>query len=156
MKRFELVLLLLLGVLLASCSASGPRFAGLETPPAGQALLYVYRPSAFCGSAIDFSLLVDDRYILPLERGSFTYLPVRQGEHEVKFLFPRPKGGFHIPDVSVLVPAQLGAVNFARLTLECQTKFLLPVKFVGHLELVQQNQALQELATLNLHRFEPK
>ena len=142
MKRSWLGLLplALLGLFLTSCMVYGPKFEGLETPPPGKALLYVYRPSAFCAGAMDIDLLVDGLYVLSLGNGELIHLPVDRGEHEVMFLYPP---GAFFQDVSLLVRVQEEGAYFARLSHECHP---LKLRYIGHLELVPPDQALQELA----------
>lgn len=55
---------------LAGC-ATGPAFTEAEVPPAGRAVVYVYRASALPGAAIKHDLFVDGRPAGHLLNGSY-------------------------------------------------------------------------------------
>jgi hypothetical protein len=73
----------LVTLLLAGC-ASGARYQRIEHIPEGKALVYVYRPSGFAGSAVVYDVRVGDTAVGTLKSGSyFTYVASAPSELEL-------------------------------------------------------------------------
>jgi Protein of unknown function (DUF2846) len=55
------------------------------TPPVGQAGVYLFRPSAMLGSAVQWKVYLDDAIAGKVAVKSYLYLVVQPGYHEAKF-----------------------------------------------------------------------
>ena len=66
-------ILLALGLLavLAGCASLGPPFQPLASVPSGKAVVYLYRPSSFVGSAVSFTVNAGELPIIPLSNGGY-------------------------------------------------------------------------------------
>ncbi|WIO74752.1 DUF2846 domain-containing protein [Porticoccaceae bacterium LTM1] len=70
-------------LLLASCASSpvGEPFAGIESHQSDKAIVYVFRKSAFPGSARDTNIFVNGKVELALSNGSYGILRLSGGEY---------------------------------------------------------------------------
>jgi len=71
--------LLVFGVLavLAGCASLGPPFQPVASIPAGKAVVYLYRPSGFVGSAVSYTVNAGEMPIITLHNGGyFPYIAV--------------------------------------------------------------------------------
>ncbi len=76
----------LVSAMCACATATGPKFAGVESPPADQSDIYLYRTSAFYGVAQAFSVQLDGRKVADLPNASYARLRVTPGSHVLKVL----------------------------------------------------------------------
>ena len=70
MLRWVLVSLGLLAAL-AGCASLGPPFLPLASVPSGKAVVYLYRPSSFVGSAISFTVNAGELPVINLSNGGY-------------------------------------------------------------------------------------
>jgi len=77
------VLLGALLLLLASCSAGGKQFGGLEKPEAGYAQVYLYRPSALVQSGIFPDIELDEKMVGKLKNGGYLVFRAEPGDHKL-------------------------------------------------------------------------
>lgn len=81
----EICLLLTAACVLASCSTtSGPLFKPVPmSERENQALIYIYRPDAFCAGGSSMIVYVDDQETAELPNNGYTYVLLDPGRHEV-------------------------------------------------------------------------
>ncbi|HKI62458.1 MAG TPA: DUF2846 domain-containing protein [Mariprofundaceae bacterium] len=70
-------------VLLASCSAGGKQFAGVEKPDSSYAQVYIYRPAAFAQSGIFPDIEMDSKLVGKLKNGGYLSAKVKPGDHKL-------------------------------------------------------------------------
>jgi len=75
--------LVLVFILMTGCAASGPAFQMIPDLQADKAVVYVYRPKAFAGSAIKPSVTIGDTKMCSLAKGGYVVKIVDPGETEV-------------------------------------------------------------------------
>ncbi len=74
---------LVAAALLAGCAAPGPAFSGWETPPAGKAMLYVYRTLNFQPDMV-YTVKIDGAEAGPVHHDGYLALPISPGAHVVQ------------------------------------------------------------------------
>jgi hypothetical protein len=62
-----------LAALLAGCATMGPAYQEVTSIPAGKAVVYIYRPPGFVGSALSYLVYADQLPVVSLRNGG--YLP---------------------------------------------------------------------------------
>jgi hypothetical protein len=76
------IALVLLG--LVGCAASGPKYEAAAAPPAGQGLVYIYRPGKFMGGGAGFDVHTGtkeaDRAVTYLQNGGYFPFYTAPGE----------------------------------------------------------------------------
>jgi hypothetical protein len=92
-------LLLALGMLaaLAGCASLGPPFQPLAAVPAGKAVVYIYRPPSFVGSAVTFKVNAGDLPVISLSNGG--YFPYVTAPGRISFWAKTEAESFVIVDV---------------------------------------------------------
>lgn len=80
MKKITLIVALLL---LSACSATGSKFSDMQLPDEGKARIYVYRPSAFIGGGMSFSVGVNQENIGRLKSGGYLTKQLSPGDYDV-------------------------------------------------------------------------
>jgi hypothetical protein len=79
--RLRVLLAAAAALALAACAASGPPFEPVE-PPAGKALVYIYRPELGYGPLVRFHVAVGGKYLVWLIRGGYFPYLAAPGETE--------------------------------------------------------------------------
>ncbi len=79
----KLCLLLVLSLFLCSGCVSGKKFTPVTNISNDQSLIYVYRSNAFAGSANDYHIRINGKYINDLGNGE--YIPYVTDDKEVQF-----------------------------------------------------------------------
>jgi Protein of unknown function (DUF2846) len=77
------ILLVSLLALLASCSAGGKPFSGLESPDNTYAKIYIYRPSTLQQSGIFPDIKLDSKLIGKLKNTGYLSIKAAPGEHKL-------------------------------------------------------------------------
>lgn len=60
-------------ILIASCTSFGPKFSSIEPKSKTKSLIYVYRPSAFTGSARRPDIILNDKKVGSISNGGYFY-----------------------------------------------------------------------------------
>lgn len=98
MKRLRWILLsLALLAALAGCASLGPPFMPLVSVPSGKAVVYLYRPSSFVGSAISFTVNAGEMPVITLSNGG--YFPYVTAPGRISFWAKTEAESFVIIDV---------------------------------------------------------
>lgn len=110
--------LLFLSILLLTCGCAslGPRFAGLQPPIKDRALVYVYRPSVFTGSARSPDILLNDQKIGSISNGAYLVHAAKPGPSKV---FMRNFAGEESGELEVLLKPD--RIYFLRVDLSLPT-----------------------------------
>lgn len=128
-------LVILFGILLQGCAATGNNFSGIDTPPKDKALVYFYRPYLFFGSGISLRMLDNETEIFTLNPGQYVKYLTTPGKHK----FDTYNGGDAKPLDLILDP---GGVYFIKPTLET---YMFSQAWVLHR--VYDNEAIYDLNT---------
>jgi hypothetical protein len=92
-------ILLVLGLLsaLAGCASLGPPFQPLASVPSGKAVVYLYRPPSFVGSAVSFTVNAGELPVISLSNGG--YFPYVTAPGRISFWAKTEAESFVIIDV---------------------------------------------------------
>jgi hypothetical protein len=92
-------ILLVLGLLsaLAGCASLGPAFQPLASVPSGKAVVYLYRPPSFVGSAVSFTVNAGELPVISLSNGG--YFPYVTAPGRISFWAKTEAESFVIIDV---------------------------------------------------------
>jgi hypothetical protein len=113
MKASIKLFVALCGALLLVACARGPEFNGLTLPKEGKAIVYVYRPFIYEGSASGFTLLANNREVTDSLRSSgYIFFDVDPGPVEVI----TDVGG--VIDEPAKFTAETGKTYFVRVTFQ--------------------------------------
>jgi hypothetical protein len=66
----------------SGCATSGPAFTPTSEVPSDKALVYIYRPAAFAGSAIHYTVHAEDEPIVKLKPGGYYAYLAQPGQVE--------------------------------------------------------------------------
>jgi Protein of unknown function (DUF2846) len=77
-----IITLLLLGLLLLSSCASGPKFTKVDTIPEDKGVVYIYRPTSPVGMAVVYQVIANSSVIMPLQNGGYYAYFAKPGENE--------------------------------------------------------------------------
>lgn len=109
---------LLIGLLVSACSASGPRYRPVA-PSSGEAIINVYRPDRFPGSANVYHLVANGQHIAEVSNGGYCVYRAEPGN--VSFSTElRPGVGTILPALLmkeqelITVPAEAGETYYVR------------------------------------------
>jgi len=69
--------------LMSGCATKGPAFTKVENIPPNKGLIYIYRPSAFGGAAVKYTVHVKDKATKRLTNGGYFPYFADVGENEV-------------------------------------------------------------------------
>jgi hypothetical protein len=70
-------------ILVAGCTAPGPKFSGLEPVSQNLGQVYFYRMSNFVGSANAYEILIDDKKVASLKNAGYLKLDLAPGQHTI-------------------------------------------------------------------------
>jgi len=76
-------LILIFGLLLAGCSATGPTFTEAPHPDLGRTSVYVYRLAGGPGTRVPQSVYLDGEKVASIYEEGFTWFYVPDGRHDV-------------------------------------------------------------------------
>ncbi len=134
-RRIAVILVCL--VLLASCSASGPRFLR-ETPDTVKANIYVYKVGRFVGSANAWYLSANGRRITVVKNEG--YFPFAADPGNVTFS-AKLRAGFGTLLLAAFIPeAELITIN-----VEPNKEYFVRFRLGPSMELVPKEQGLKEI-----------
>lgn len=114
MTRFMLLILLALGI--AGCTASGPLFVEAPLPGNGNAIVYIYRMPNLAIGARDARFYVNGTRVFKLSPEGYSYFAVPPGTYELSQEWP-----FDVAlGKTVTVPLTIGAneTHFYRFTVD--------------------------------------
>ncbi len=77
-----ILMLLLLGLLLLSSCATGPKFAKVDSIPEDKGVVYIYRPASPVGMAVVYQVIANAAVIMPLQNGGYYAYFAKPGENE--------------------------------------------------------------------------
>lgn len=84
MKKYRIIILVVVvTAVLAGCASLGPPFMEEPSIPEGKALVYIYRPSSFVGSAISYLVTANDMPVVTLYNGG--YFPYFTDPQTIRF-----------------------------------------------------------------------
>lgn len=70
-------------LILAACGATGKPFSALEAPSEGQSRLYIYRPAAFTGSAMNYDVYAGEQRLGSIRNGGYISKELAPGDYEI-------------------------------------------------------------------------
>jgi hypothetical protein len=115
MKNFFLLLVVSVLLVLSGCAASilkADKASQLQAksfiPKAGMSNIYVYRPSGFMASALNYHVTVDKQLVGDIESGSFSLIEVPPGKHTVSTTVITIIGSSSVPDAAVELDTEAG------------------------------------------------
>lgn len=108
----RVILAMLITLVLAGCSATGPIFQDAKAPSPGCGLVYIYRTSSFVYGGSDAYFYVDDINVADLSNNGYTAFHLPAGTYEFKQSWPLTVAS------SVTSPLALGAeeIQYFRLS----------------------------------------
>jgi hypothetical protein len=147
---------LLLGCLMLTGCASGPRFTAAPAPAPDKALVYVYRKSSFVGSAGYDKLYINGHFVARIYTGG--YVPYEVSPGTVSFAL-NPKAEIIPGDVLVAALSNLDQTKYEKLRIEAEagkTYYVnLYTQFIGHgMKLVDEAIGAKEIGSLKLSETE--
>jgi len=158
------ILTLPLGLLTVGCASTGPRFNGLQPPTAGNARVYILRPSKMFQQGSYVGVRIGDTLMATLKNGTFCSLDLAPTSHQVEFsvdgnplcLDCKGKGPTFLN--TTIGPLSSGKTSFLGLNLFAPTSQFInasgtPIflsSLAGTLIPLQEDVALPELRELNL------
>jgi len=83
LKLFKLLMVVGGLLILSGCASLGPEFTPVPAVPDGKALVYVYRPPHFAGSAVSFKIHHNDKIVTTLYNGGYYPYITNSGELEL-------------------------------------------------------------------------
>ena len=124
-------------MLSAGCASLGAGYTPVSSAPPGKATVYVYRPSAFTGGAIAYTVSVNGTDVSTLASGGYFVTYVNPGENEFSAKTEAK--------TSVTIDAKQGQSYYVKGSLGMGV-------FVGHPHLVQvsNDEAAPEIAKCKL------
>ncbi|MBF0353044.1 MAG: DUF2846 domain-containing protein [SAR324 cluster bacterium] len=127
--------------ILNSCSATGPTFIDAKKSDSF-ALIYIYRPNVFCGSARKPDISINDNKILELQNNGYTQIYVKPGDIHIK-----ASGIDNTPrlNTSLNINVETYKSYFIRYNVECEI-FLFLVEPFAKFQLVEQSINLREIS----------
>ena len=85
MLRYLVISISILALAACSSMPSGPKFQGVSvTPRPSESVLYVYRPNAYYGMAVTYSILLNDKKIADLGNDGYFPLAVEPGHYSIR------------------------------------------------------------------------
>ena len=78
------VALMIAGMALSGCSATGPKYRPLANMPSDESVLYVFRPKTLYMSALSAVVFVDGQRVAKLRNNGYVALPVKAGRHVIR------------------------------------------------------------------------
>jgi hypothetical protein len=137
-------LIVVLFTVLFGCATAGPAFE--PVPPEqlsdGSAVIYLYRPSAFAGSAGKFRLTVNGTEEVALPNGSYYPFVCEPGNHTVEWTVGRET-------LTVTPTVEEGKAYYVRAKVKVTTFILFTVS-KRHLDLVDPVTGREEIAKCGL------
>lgn len=120
------VFLLAAGATLIGCKSEPIRYEGFDLPPAGKALLYVYRNDAYIGntSRVVPKIRVNKDVVGPLQTGGFFRVALEPGVAEVAiydFDWDDDQARVRAASAVVNVKASAGTTHFVEFSLDRYT-----------------------------------
>jgi len=140
-------LMLLCWLVLGGCSAQGTRFSALPALGQDEALIVVYRPSAFARSGTWPDIYVDGQKRGELKNGGYLFLRVPPAGHLVEVKGPVMRWDIRAEPLSCKPEVCAGETVFIRL-LTTSDRYPLAVQITTALGLVNREVALRELSSL--------
>jgi hypothetical protein len=130
---------------IASCAATGKIYTP-ETPPSGQGLIYVYRPSSIVGAIATWKLYANGFQELKLNNGGYAVYHAKPGS--VTFTFaPSAKGSENANLDLITINVDPGEVYFLRLT---HGSLWIDFQSVFRLELVDSKTGEAEIRNMKM------
>jgi hypothetical protein len=115
--------LLLAGLLLAGCTATGPIFNGVAKVNPDKAVAYFYRQAAFYGSGTCPDLVIDEEEIGCLKNGGYFEVTLEPGDHLVLF----DKGTWEpYKDLRSIITLEAGTIYYFEYGQEMTGAFAVP------------------------------
>ena len=98
MKKYRIIgVAVFVTVLLAGCTSLGPPFMAEPSIPEEKALVYIYRPGSFVGSAISYLVTANDMPVVTLYNGG--YFPYFADPQMIRFWAKTESESFVIIEV---------------------------------------------------------
>lgn len=141
--RHGVVCLFFCGLNLAGCNAQGTRFSGLPPLAQDEALIIVYRPSAFADSGTWPDIHVDGQKRGELKNGGYLMLRVPPGGHIVEMKGPPTRWDIRKGTLSCQPELKAGETAYLRLLTTIKG-----LRVTGKFGPVPRETALQELPAL--------
>jgi Protein of unknown function (DUF2846) len=113
----RILIVMCLFVSLAGCAATGRAYEAAPAPAEDRALVYIYRPPTFVGSALNADFYIDGAKAARLNTNGYTWLHVPTGSHVLLQRFPTIFRDIPDPDnaISLNVIWEPGQTYFYRL-----------------------------------------
>lgn len=142
---------LLYGGFGSGCDSQGASFE-LNTPKDGMALVYVYRPKAFYQKNAWPDLYINNIEYGQLRNGGFLKIETDPGTQLIEARQTNILTSWQISDLSISADCPADQVCFVRVLAEMQDVYIVGsvggATGKGHISIVPESQALQEIATL--------
>lgn len=146
--------LLILCLLIASCSATGPAFTKANNANIDYFTLYIYRPSSMVALTRASSFSINGKKAAKLSNKGYTWFSLKPGKYEVS------QEWFWLPGDPSFSPENL-SINFSANAGESHYVGFYPslgrgepnrIKFVNTLKLLDETNALQEIKDCRFQR----
>ena len=141
-------LMLLCLLVLAGCSAQGAQFNTLPTLGQGEAMITVYRPSAFGLSGAWPDIHVDGQKRGELKNGGYLLLRVPPGGHLVEMKGPITRWDIRAETLSCKPDIKAGETAFIKMLIT-STWHPLGLRTTVTFKFVNRDTAIQELSSLS-------
>ncbi len=159
MKKFILQIeLLLVGLLLSACSATGPIFSVAAPPTKGEALIYLYRPDAPFYGGIQSHFYVDGKKVASLNKQGYSAFYLPSGA----YIFKNHWTGMDNAKETIQFPVEFrpGEIHYYRLTIALESFDIVPVYkgfFISasHKWIIRDVPEREALKEIELTHFQP-
>lgn len=149
----KLLLLCVLTLALAGCAATGNKFVREAPASEVEALIYVYRPAGFIGSAQRPDLKIDGVLVGSVASGGFLVKRVPLGRHELLLTGEGNPFKWNFPDRSVVVDIKNSGNYYFQYSPTSKSGMasvgLTTISHSYRFESVSETVALQALGELN-------